>query len=888
MRRAQERFMTRISRFAALAAILVAACLNLCAQTEPGWEGNILDRFHYFHDQRAFPNKTIPAGARANAVMQLNSMRLQFAPNGAAAALAVPTWSPIGAQPINSFSFGLNSGRVSALAVDPTNSLIVYLGAADGGVWKTTDGGLHWTPLTDNQLSLSSGALAVDPNNPSVVYVATGENNFSGDEFTGHGILKSTNGGATWTNIGQQFIGAFMGAIAVSPANSNVLLVGVTNSATVSGGVYRSTNGGSTWTQVIQAPGGDNIIFDTTGSTVYAATAGFFSGSNTGVWKSTDGGATWQMVNGSGTTALPVGNAGRIAIGMSPGNTSVLYAAISDGGIFDPTFGQSLGIFKTTDGGATWKSLSSAPAVLCNNQCWYDLAVAVSPANVNVVYAGGAASGTVFQSTDGGTTWNNVTRGSNNADLHPDLHALAFDHTGSTLYVGNDGGVWSTSNPSATPSWTSLNATLGTAQYYPGMSIDPTNVNRGFGGTQDNSTEMFQGNPEWNTVTCGDGGFTAIDQKLPSTVYATCQQISILKSTSGGTLGTWSFAQTGINTSDPVLFIPPMIIDPTNPLRLYFGTSRVYQTTNGAGQWTAISPQFGSALSALAVAPSNGNMVYAGLSQSGVEVTTNAGSGTGAKWAFHSSGLPSRFVSQVAVDPRVATTAYLTVSGFGSGHVFRTTNGGVNWTNISGNLPDAPANDIVVDPSLPNTLYVATDVGVLQTTNGGGTWSPLGTGLPNSAVLSLKLHSASRTLRAGTHGRSAWQTHLPLDDLAIGMTETPNPVRHGANLTYTLKVTNGGPDTAVSVSVSDTVPKGTTFVGFKTTAGTCSAPRPGATGTLTCSIASLAKAATVTITMVVHDIAAAGTVLSNTATVQGALPDGNTKNNTANVKTKVF
>jgi hypothetical protein len=238
------------------------------------------------------------------------------------------------------------------------------------------------------------------------------------------------------------------------------------------------------------------------------------------------------------------------------------------------------------------------------------------------------------------------------------------------------------------------------------------------------------------------------------------------KSTLSGNQGTFLPADIGI-TPEPTSFIPPMVMDPSNSSTLYFGSFRVYQTTDGAATWTPISPPLTSngTLTTIAVAPSNSNTVYAGSDDASVAVTTNASAGANSTWSLINSPSP-RSVTDIAVDPASSTTTYVTYSGFSGfvdtvGHVFKTTNGGASFTDVSGNLPNIPVNAIVVDPDIANTLYIATDIGVFTTGTGGTTWTTLGRGLPNVAVIGLALHRASRTLRAGTHGRSAWDLSVP-------------------------------------------------------------------------------------------------------------------------------
>jgi uncharacterized repeat protein (TIGR01451 family) len=887
-------------------AILCFASLAL-AQTQPvkpATRGNLIrQRQEWFYRQRAYPLKHIPPGARLRALKQMDQMLAEEGRSSAlstdvspepgfdvsSAALSSTQWTLIGPEPTHTpYSDPIVAGRVTALAVDPTNDNVVYAGAAEGGVWKTTDGGVHWTPLTDTQPSLAVGSIAIDPSNHSTIYVGTGEENFSGDSYYGAGILKSTNGGASWTQIKGPFVGpfdwfaggAYIGAIAIQPGNSSVILVGLRIEPGTTG-IYRSEDGGSTWTSVLSAGDGTAVLFDPSdGNIAYAAIQ------STGVYKSFDAGKTWARINGTGSNVLPA-NVARIALAIAPSSPSTLYA-----GVQDAYSGNLLGLFKTIDGGANWVKLVNTPDY-CTPQCWYDQAIAIRPNNANVVFVGGRTS--VYRSTDGGSHWINVTKGSDGFSLHADLHAFAFSADSSILYLGNDGGVWSTSAPGATPvPWNELNNALAITQFYFSPSINPKNIADSFGGTQDNGTQKYSGMLTWDDVVCGDGGSTAIDP-VSSNVYSSCWQGNgvVWKSTADGVFGSWSQSAGGINLGDTMAFIPPLAIDSLHPANLYFGTYRVYQTTNNAGNWAPISGDLNAgALVTIAVAPTNSNTVYAGGYNSIVQVTTNALAGAGAVWNNRSTGLPPRFLTQVVVDPHTSTTACVGFSGFSGfvdslGHIFRTTDGGVTWKDISGNLPNIPVNAVTIDPRLPNTYYVATDIGVFRTRNGGGLWSVLGAGLPRVAVLGLTLHNPTRTLRAATHGRSMWDIHVPIADVVTSLTESPNPVLHGTNLTYTVNVTNKGPDIAMSTVVSDATPLGTTFVSFTTSTGTCTAPPAGATGTLSCKVGNLGVGVKATVTMRVKDTAAAGSTLTNTASAFPHTPDPNTKNNTVTIKTGV-
>lgn len=452
---------------------------------------------------------------------------------------------------------------------------------------------------------------------------------------------------------------------------------------------------------------------------------------------------------------------------MAPSNSRTLYA-----GIANVNDGSLLGMYKTTNAGGSWSALTSIPDY-CAPQCSGDDVIAVSPANPKIIFAGGAFTVTLVRSLDGGKTWSTLQSAQNGGFLHADMHALTFTMDGKKLFLGNDGGAYSTSQiTAADPVFTALNTTLSITQFYPGLSVN-SGATFAIGGTQDNGTEIYSGVPAWNQVTCGDGGYTAIDSVAPSTLYATCQEIFIQKSTSGGGFSSWQDVISGIDQSDRVDFIPPLVMDPEQPKTLYFGTYRVYQTTNRAGQWTAISPDltngpsFWGVVTSIAVAPTNSNTVYAGTGDSNVQVTTNANAGTGATWTnvAGSGQLPLRVITHVAVDHTVSTTAYVTFSGFTGfgddlGHIFKTAIGGGNWSDISGNLPNTPINSMVINPTSAGEIFVGTDVGVFYSKNGGASWTSLMNGLPNEAVLGLAYDQSTQTLWASTHGRGVWQLSI--------------------------------------------------------------------------------------------------------------------------------
>lgn len=788
-----------MKRFVAIGLTIASGvCLGQFRRTDVP-DDQQAERDAWFYGQRAYPLGRIPTGARLKALAEMDRIDNEarsLASGLNQRALIANGWTSIGPQPTDPGTVFVTAGRVNTIAIDPTDSNTLYIGAAEGGVWKSTNGGASWNPLTDGQPSLANGAIALDPSNPQTVYVGTGEENFAIDSYYGAGILKSTNGGASWKNIVGPFLHAYIGGIAVSPTNTQVLLVSSDM------GIWRSSDGAATWSQVLNGTG-TAVLFDpTNGDIAYAALGAPFGGFNNGVYKSTDGGKTWQGIR----SGLPSTRVGRISLAIAPTTPATLYGALHD-----YATGSLIDIFKTNNGGNNWSPTHAPDICAATGQCWYDMTLRVSPTDSNIVFAGGQTS--IIRTRDGGGTWEQLYFVGPNQQqfIHPDYHDLQFTADGGALFIANDGGMYTTTDiANEGVNWTELNDTLSITQFYPGVAIHPTDISTALAGTQDNSLQLYQGGQGWAAVNCGDGGYSAISAIVPLTVYTACVSGDTVDRSNDGA-NSWIRSQYGINPKDRAQFVPPMVIDPSNSQTLYFGTYRVWQTRDAAGQWLAISPDLtggrGATIQAIGVAASDPNAVYAGTSDGKVQVTLNALAGPNATWIDRSGGLPQRAVTSMAVDPVDAGTAYVTYSGFidstrkPSAHVFRTTNSGATWSDISGNLPDVPVNSLAVDPDLPETLYIGTDAGVMVTTNGGATWSSLGKGLPKVVVMQVVLHRPSRTLRAATHGRGVWDILIPLSSTsaslrpAITSLSPASADAGGAGFTLHVTGTNFGTET---------------------------------------------------------------------------------------------
>lgn len=824
--------------FAVLSLCILAVGPTLLGQTpQPAeTEGELGARQAYWRDRRgAFtPEERARALVAARQLEQAASLpepagaswvSRRSQPGGTAIRLPPNgTWSFLGPSPISTSS-GNYAGRVPALAIDPTTagaSTVIYAAGANGGVWKSTNNGAVWVPLTDGQPTLAIGALAIDPNDHLVVYAGTGEPNQSADSYYGSGVLKSADGGATWALYGTPFFGtraSSISRIVVNPRDSaNVF-------AASSLGLTRSTDGGVTWARVTGTglPNGGSFVCDDVvvdGSTapvnLYVVGRSGFGGTGYGVLRSTDGGGSWTAL----TSGLPAASSSfnyRSRMVMAPSNHNVLYL-ITVNSLYKAYSSTYNGGYYTTDGGTTWNQLLAMNADPADGgaggQGWYDLQLAVDPLNDAVLYAAGvnvhAATNARGTSATGG--WHNITNvyTSPNSGIHPDQHALAFGACSASpcrLYVGNDGGIYYSDNPtaaSASVTFTNINTPgLGIAEFVGGdLGPDFAATKLALGGTQDNGTMRYSGASLWPMVLGGDGGFTAINRSNTNIMYTENYSTSVRRSTDGG--NAWASMTAGLAGSP--LFYAPFTIERTDPNHLAWGSTYVFETTNGAAPWYQGSAQLESSvqISTLAIAPSNGAVIYAGLTNGHIWRTAGAKSGAAAAYTQVSTGLSGQWVTQIWIDPADPNTAYATMGRFyraSSGYVFKTTNGGAAWTNISGNLPVAPVNSIVAyQANTGRVLVVGTDIGVFFSTNEGTSWSAMNTGLPTTAVNQLAIDSVPSAIVAFTHGRSVWSLGLVATSAIRYYTLSPCRVLDTRNATGSL----GGP--ALSGGLSRTFP----------------------------------------------------------------------------------
>ena len=653
-------------------------------------------------------------------------------------------------------------GRVVDIAVDPAAADTIYIAAATGGVWKSTDKGANFTPVWPASYPQAMGALVIT--STGVLFAGVGEANPGGGSITygGSGVYRSANGGATWQNVGLTSSGA-IGRIVVDPGDPQHLFVAAAGDLFNPGGergVYETTDGGSTWTRVLN---GDN---DTTGAVdlaidptnpnrVFAAMWDHrrepdlrrYGGVGSGLYRTTDGGTNWQRL----TNGFPGADAtiGRIGVAIAASNPQRVYAIVNQ------TSGPFQGFYRSDDGGNSWTNVPP-DTKLADAQAtfgWWFGRLWVDPSNEARVFAAGVS---LCESQDSGATF------TEHLSPHADHHALVWDlKVPGRVYLGNDGGVYRSDNNAANDQWTKAVSEPFT-QFY-SVDVSEQDASRLVGGAQDNGVNRSYNGVSWNSYVFGDGLAALINPADQNFVYGCFQYGNCYRSTDGG--NTTTYFTPAIGAGGRRNWFAPLVFEPSNPAILYFGGTRVHRSINNAATWSAISPDltggpgrdtsypFGT-VTTVAGAKTDPNRILAGTDDGRLWFTSNLGT----NWTrVTDPDLPGTWVTRVAVDPSNALVAYATFSGFRSGsalpYVLKTTDGGTNWTSIAGDLPQAPVNDIVL---VGSTLYVATDVGVFSSNNGGSTWVAAGADLPNVPVTDLEYRAASNSLYAATFGRGIY------------------------------------------------------------------------------------------------------------------------------------
>jgi hypothetical protein len=742
-------------------------------------------RWRLGYVQRADPVFGIPPGAYQAALKQIERSK-RFTRFGLATE-AETVWTSIGPAPLMGGQINdpvppdvTVSGRIVGIVADPLNTNHWFIAASGGGVWETSNAGVTWVPKTDDQPSLQMNVLAGPPGNSSVLYAGTG--NYGAYASAGIEILRSTNGGSTWTAFAPTAFNtvdyfSFTG-MTVSPSNTHILLCAASDffGPTISSGIFRSTNGGVDWNRVLSGVGTALAANPKDFNAQYAALRTIYGpsdGSSNGVYRTFDSGLTWQRLAGPWGTITNNGNP--ILLALPQADTNVAFVCIS---------GESL-----------WRS-ANAWAV---TPTWNQLPLPPAEPNISLMGADSESSSALYGGGVNlwrltGTTWTNITGGT-----HVDQHSMAW--AGNTFILGNDGGLWTSLNSGST--WSNHNAGLGTVQFYRG-SLHPTNANFALGGSQDNGEEKWLGGSSWQFIFGGDDFSSAIANLQPDSNWAICYYyLNILRTRDGGQ--SFEAADGGIDGANRP-FYSYFVKSPTRDDIFITATDNLWKTTNffsGATvNWFTNGPEMGSPITTMAFAPSDSSAnIYAFAANNSffassaiLRRTTNGGT----TWSDldPSARVPNRTVTGMAFAASNASVMYVTLSGFnsssGPGHVFKTINAlspNPIWTDISPPI-DIPHNAIVADGANGERVFAATDIGIWTSANAGTNWVHMGpeVGMPNVLVQDLQLNPANGRLVAFTYGRGAFALVNSTNVAALSFTSIK---RSGADVLLTFKTVIG-------------------------------------------------------------------------------------------------
>ncbi len=633
---------------------------------------------------------------------------------------------------------GRGQGRLNCIAIHPTNDNIIYVGASNGGIWKSTNGGTTWSNITPDIPLLSIMDIVLDPNNSNIIYALTGDgdpspgenNSHSQTEISSIGIIRSSNAGSTWYPTGFSFdhpSSVVPNVLVVHPTNGNIQYVGTKS------GIFKTTNAWASNTQVLFSNTYDIEFHPTDPMKMYC------SGSNW-IRRSVDGGDTWLSVSDPDFTQMS--SASRVELAVTPDFSTTVYAIAGNWN------SGSLVLYRNIlEGLDNFWVVQDNTTNIIGAFADYCIAMVVKDTDDRDIFAGGVGSWRSLNS-NGTSGWTQI----NNNVVHADVHDMVFKN--GAIYIASDGGLYKSTDDGNT--WTDLSPGLAITEIYR-IAGTPQNAGLYYIGMQDNGTYRRNGGFVFTEVIGSDGMTCQIDYTNTNRVWGSTQNGNMLRSTNGGN----TFTNMSV-PGDGSSWITPMEIDKVVPTIVFVGKDSVYRSTSSGapGTWTYLGSPAGD-LNCLETGTSNRNRMYV---SDGAQIfrTDNALSNTTPlTWTNIGAGVPNLFITGIAVDPSNSLRVYVSLSGYSDGEkVYFSSNGGASWTNISGSLPNVPANCIVFHDSdaNDNSLYLGTDIGVFYRNNTLGDWIYYSNSLPAVNISDLYVNTGSGHIVAGTYGRGLWRS----------------------------------------------------------------------------------------------------------------------------------
>jgi photosystem II stability/assembly factor-like uncharacterized protein len=682
-------------------------------------------------------------------------------------------WTSIGPNNIG--------GRTLSLAFSPVDTGTLYMGSASGGLWKSTTGGLGaqaWTRIETGYPSLAVSWITIDSVNPNVIYIGTGENygyqySLNGVNIRvtrgmyGIGILKTTNGGTTWFKSLDWSYQNQRGVwrVIMNPKNPNVLY------AATSEGLYKTNNAGTNWNQLLNYHMVMDLEINPIDTAIVYISVGNLSNdvpnANVGIYKTTNAGSLWVKLSGG----LPSFWSGKAMIELYKGNPDFVYASIPN------DISGYVGYYTSTNGGQNWTLKNSSIGI--SPQGWYNNAHIVKPNDPNTILVGTID---LVKSVNGGSTFGTKSNWSawitgatppgapespSSQFAHADHHEFFVNlRDPNKLYCLTDGGLYRSNDFGET--YYSCNGGYVTSQFYGGFVNSYQDSVWCLGGMQDNRSAFYQGTVAWYKTFVGDGLWCGVNSANHNTCYTEYTYGSLYRSNNGGASFSTQIPPPGAGNENSYCFATPFIVCRSNPNVLYIAGTNVYRSNSGGGGWTLLGSLNSKALSMDCSATST-DTVYIGT----VPVTSGPSAAiyrttNGSTFLDVSGGqIPNRYPTDIHVNPNNSKEVYVTFGGFGTGHVYKTTNAGTNWINISGNLPDVPHQSVVIDPQYPQNVYVGNDLGVFVSTNAGISWYEFRNGMPYALVFDLTIVYPNRHIRAATHGNGIYERSLVQNPVSV-------------------------------------------------------------------------------------------------------------------------
>ncbi len=770
--------------------------------------------------------------------------------------------APAGDKPAASFSDDMfsglkvrnigpafTSGRIADIAIHPQDENVWYIAVGSGGVWKTVNAGVTFTPIFDDQPSYSIGCVSIDPNNPNTVWVGTGEDKGGRHVGYGDGVYKSMDGGKTWKNMGLK-ASEHITRVVVHPQNSNIVWVAAQGPLWSKGGergLYKSTDGGATWkktlgddewtgvTEVVYDPRDPNRLYAATWQRHRTVASYMGGGPNTALYRSNDGGDTWEKLS----SGLPKSNMGKIGLAISPQQPDVLYAAIE----LDRRTG---GIYKSTDRGSSWRKQSDAVSGGTGPHYYQELFAC--PHNFDRIYLMNVRT---IVSDDGGKTYRMLSEN----EKHVDNHDIAFKPSDPDyIMLGSDGGLYESFDLAET--WRFF-GNLPITQYYKVAVDDAEPFYFVYGGTQDNGshggpsrTDNSHGirNADWWKTLGADGHQSATEPGNPNIMYAQTQQGGLHRIDHATGEQVFIQPQNGINEPpERYNWDAPILVSPHSSTTLYFASQRVWRSYDRGDSWTAISgdltrnqermslPLMGktwswdanwdvnamsnyNSITSLAESPKMAGLIYAGTDDGIVQVTEDGGKTWRKVEVGTMPGVPATaFVNDIRADLFDVNTVYIALDNHKYGdftpYLLKSTDRGKTWQSIKGNIPDRTLVwRVVQDHVKPGLMFAATEFGIYFTINGGQQWTKLKGGVPTISFRDITIQRRENDLVAASFGRGFYI----LDDYSVLREVSEEQMKKEATLFATKKALWYQPRSKVSAQgasdyAADNPPFGAVF-----------------------------------------------------------------------------